>query len=130
MIDKIFFLLRVCLMTVPFILLALLNGKANLKTSIRHRQYFMPFAALIFCIACVADERLVFQNALLHFFLSCPVGNFITEAGPKSELLRNAGDFKETARNRAKGGMMVKDGCYAVFDAVDIGPIGAVSDVL
>ena len=68
MIDKIFFLLRVCLMTVPFILLALLNGKANLKKSIRHRQCFMPFAALIFCIA--AALLLVKINALLVFVMT------------------------------------------------------------
>ena len=34
----------------PFCLLALKNNRINLKRNIRHRQFFMPFVALVYCI--------------------------------------------------------------------------------
>lgn len=41
------------LMALPFVLLALLNMKANLKKPIRCRQFLMPIFALLYCIAAV-----------------------------------------------------------------------------
>ncbi|MBQ2061129.1 MAG: hypothetical protein II458_00420 [Oscillospiraceae bacterium] len=50
MINTILNLLKIVLFTAPFVLFALLNGKANLKKDIRSRQLPMPILALIYCI--------------------------------------------------------------------------------
>ncbi len=48
--TEILFLLKVLALFSPFILLALLSNKANLKKQERSRQCYMPIVAIVFCI--------------------------------------------------------------------------------
>lgn len=52
MIDTILFLLKILLVTLPFLLFAFLNAKANLKREERSRQIHMPISALVICLIC------------------------------------------------------------------------------
>ncbi len=50
MISNLSFFLILLGAMMPFCLLALKNNRINLKRNIRHRQFFMPFVALVYCI--------------------------------------------------------------------------------
>lgn len=50
MIDKILGLLKILVVVLPFILLALLSNKANLKKKDRSRQLYFPLVAVVYCI--------------------------------------------------------------------------------
>ena len=48
--ENVLILLKALVLIVPFVLLILLGGKANLKKQERHRQGLMPLFALIYCL--------------------------------------------------------------------------------
>ena len=56
MVEKIQYILKWLLILSPFVLLSLLNAKANLKKEIRYKQFLMPFAAVLLCF--IAMDKL------------------------------------------------------------------------
>ena len=72
MIDKIIFLLKVLAFVLPFILLALLSNKANLKKQDRSRQCYMPFIAVLYCLITGATISPI-VNLVMDFINKIPV---------------------------------------------------------
>ena len=50
MIDDLLYLIKILVAFLPFALFAFFNSKANMKKKVRYKQYYMPFAALLYCI--------------------------------------------------------------------------------
>lgn len=48
--SKLFLLLKILAVTLPFLLTVYFGNKANLKKTERYKQCYMPFVALVFCI--------------------------------------------------------------------------------
>ena len=64
MIDSIVSLVKPTAYLAPFILLALLNMKANLKKEYRSCQFLMPIITLVYCIIAV-----VFLNRISEWLI-------------------------------------------------------------
>lgn len=71
MIDFIKQILRALLPLLPFVILALLNIKANLKKKNRSQQFFMPLLALIYCVLILIFLGKI-NNAVLGLFKKLP----------------------------------------------------------
>ncbi len=63
--------LKTLLGFLPFLLLVLLNGKANLKKPLRSRQFLMPVLALIYCVV-MAIRLHPLQQALMDLVNAIP----------------------------------------------------------
>ena len=100
MIETIIRLAWLLLALLPFLLLALLNKKANLKRAVRDRQFPMPVLTLVYCVLLIIflgwiNQWLLTLMELLAGFLSS-AGTELTQAldGALSwlgELLQNMG---------------------------------------
>ena len=78
MIEFIRYLMKMLLMTLPFLLFALIQAKTNLKKPERSRQFPMPLVALIFGILALVFLRQI--NALVLALLNLLV-NVLTQLG-------------------------------------------------
>ena len=66
--EPITFLLKTCAAVSPLVLTAMLSMKINLRREERHRQIFMPLAAMVFCI--VAGIYLAKINAMIVYLIN------------------------------------------------------------
>ena len=62
--SKILFFIKLAVSFLPFVLFAFFNGKANVKKTVRQRQYLMPLIALVYSIV-----LLIFMDYLADLFL-------------------------------------------------------------
>jgi hypothetical protein len=89
-------ILRYAAMFLPFIVLALLDAKANLKRENRYRQFLMPVIAVVYCIVTMVllNQVLLLVQKLL--FVTIPA--FLSRLGTWIALipaLASAGDWME-----------------------------------
>ena len=73
----------------------------------------------------IADEIDVFLDRSAHLLRAVAVADLVAQVGAHAELLRALGQRKQASCDFAVAGVMVKDGRHAVFDAVQVGRVGA-----
>ena len=78
MIETIIRLAWLLLALLPFLLLALLNKKANLKRAVRDRQFPMPVVTLVYCVLLIIFLGWISQWILTLMGL---LAGFLTSAG-------------------------------------------------
>ena len=78
MIETIIRLAWLLLALLPFLLLALLNKKANLKRAVRDRQFPMPVVTLVYCVLLIIFLGWISQWILTLMEL---LAGFLTSAG-------------------------------------------------
>ena len=66
--SDIVFLIKLLVSSIPFILFALLNSKANMKKEIRNRQYLMPLFAAIYSVVMLSFLNKI-SELLMDLFL-------------------------------------------------------------
>ena len=85
--DRLFFM-ELVVSFLPFVLFAVLNGKANVKKAVRHRQYAMPIIAVAYCVT-----LLIFLQSLIPFVtgLFLQLANLFDQFNPAdiSAAIRN-----------------------------------------
>src|SRR5699024_5371480 len=70
------------------------------------------------------DELGVFLYGLGAFFPAVTVADLIAETASYAKLLCHVGDLEKGTPYAAVAGMVIENGCYAVFDTFDICGIG------
>lgn len=101
MTNTVFFLFKLLIAFIPFILFALVNAKANLKQEKRSRQFLMPVLALIYCIVfLVLANKLQGVISTLTTLLSFGIqklGSFLSQYTDFGNVITQWGDKLENA---------------------------------